>query len=199
IGRPNRLTGYTFAVASVHLVTVSHFKDDDQENEMNVRHEEKKSAWAGEIADELAVDYPLLDSYFIGGDLNVHRCRNKAHLGAGDYPENHLACEIRGWWTAFSSRGFIDTILDRHDDDDSSGERIVSQYRDGKSGTGNTQAYRDKRIDYIFGSSAAIRRASFDLTCGESATGRIDKNCRDVRNADFYSDHRLLWTLARDS
>lgn len=196
VNRPGRLTGYSFAVASTHFVTASHFKDDDQKNESNVRHEEKKTQWTGEIADELSVDFPLLDSYLMGGDFNVHRCRNKPRLDPGDYPATATACETRGWWTGLTGRGFLDAILDRHINDDASRDRLREQYRDGKSV--NTQTYRDKRIDYIFSSSATIRRASFDLTCGEGATGRQARHCRDFQNPEFYSDHRLLWTLVRD-
>ena len=53
-------------------------------------------------------------------------------------------------------------------------------------------------MDYIFTRSADILRSSFDLTCGENPPGEARPNCKDYTNRDYYSDHRLLWTLIAD-
>ena len=166
-------------MASVHFTTKSHFR---LEPEYDARAED----WVTKAADKMATLFPArFDAFAIGGDLNNHKCIEKVEetdsLRRGDHPAG-TSCTEEGWWNTFDARGYLDSVYDRHWQQDT-GTRLVPQYLDGNE-------FRPKRIDFVFGNSP-IEAASHDLTCG------LPTNCRDFRNAMYYSDHRLVWALLK--
>lgn len=90
---------------------------------------------------------------------------------------------VDDWWSEFDRRDYTDTIWALHRNEPT-GERLVPQYADGNS-------TRPKRIDYVFSRLAEINASSHDLSCGAPST------CRSFRNAQYYSDHRLVWAQLR--
>jgi hypothetical protein len=182
-------TGFRVALASVHPVTKGHFFDERLDRT-------RKNEWAQEISDKLLTDFPpgVFDVHSIGGDWNIHRCENNDPSTGRDYPETS-ACIQQPWWTTLNSQEYRDTIYERHKAED---DRLHPQYRWGKNSDG-TWNYANKRIDFLFTRRASLIDSSFDLTCGlrgSSLSGAaIAPNCDNFRNSEYYSDHRLLWSL----
>lgn len=188
--------------------------------ERNAINERKKLEWSDQVASEITSIEG--DPYVIAGDFNIHRCSTKDHRNEGDYPPNQ-ECGPRSWYLNMTTaptpaptpvptsvptplptptataapepRGYEDAIWALHEDE---GNRLISQYRDGLLPVSLDQRFRDKRIDFIFSRSASVLGSSFDLTCGQTPKRGVDPNCTDYRNDDYYSDHRLLWTLMSD-
>ncbi len=53
--------------------------------------------------------------------------------------------------------------------------------------------HRPQRIDFVFGTGAAVAGASHDLRCGQIVSDDFAPNCTDKLNIERYSDHRLVW------
>lgn len=188
-------SSYTIAVSNVHLVRSEHLKDP----------REKKRKWARQLAADLEKFDDSATSYAIGGDFNTTRCENPP---TQDEP---VSCTGLPWWRALTTVGAIfdappgenqgfaydDTIYQTHGVE--RGQPALSaQFNDGN-------LRREFRIDFIFTKSRLSSvgdepiYASHDLTCGLTAVPPRERNCKDLRNPERYSDHRLLWTFSATS
>ncbi len=201
-------TGFRVAVAATHLVTGEHLA--------RAHRESLKRTWSSDIVNKLRRKYsPSMDAYVVGGDFNIHRCRNKPSsdppdpaTDSYDYPNTQGAsCDTSespnqdNWWaTMTGARSYTETVYERNS---AAGDRLHAQYKDGcdqllnNNGDCDDDRFGFKRIDFIFARGVPVVAASRDLTCGETAgTGNIRPHCdRGSNNPQRYSDHRLLWAL----
>lgn len=183
--------GLRIAVANIHFVTPSHLKGGNQ----SLTHETAVDRWTQEVVNALHGEFPVAETYMMGGDWNAERCLEDPDPSA---PQERATCAERLWWSNAEQDGFVDDIYALYG---SSDETLSNQYRDGCDVVGQGSScsdfhHREKRIDFVFHEDATVLGASHDLTCGirDRRSGRAP-NCDDLLNHDRYSDHRLVWTL----
>lgn len=126
-----------------------------------------KGLWCRQLAAFLDETYaPRPEQvHVIGGDFNNRRC---------DAPVETLDCAPLPFWrTLVDEFGYTDSVFAVHGFSD---ESLRAQYRKGTE-------YARSRIDYIF-ARGGVLDASHDVDYGAMEG-----------DADFYSDHRLVWAL----
>lgn len=187
-------TKYQVAVASVHFVTKSHFQ-------LNTTYDSRAKEWVNALANAMAsapLFGPRYDAFVIGGDINNHRCSTKRNPDdplaetdpafRGDHPFGVPCDPEEEWFTTLTgARGYTDTILSEHSDEET-GDRLVPQYRDGSG-------WRTKRIDYIFSRLADIEFSSYDITCGQPgavATWRMRSGTPTTACCGRFSSHEVV-------
>ena len=198
-----------------------HCADDDGEDPEAFdegTHGLKANEWMQQIADKLDRRYSrsddglaepvhLVDDHFISGDLNIKRCvagpsveqpipsptPSVTPLPEEDEPEEPQVCTERSWYANMrTGRAYVDSIFALHGETQ---PELNDQFRDGDT-------RRKKRIDFLFtkeinaASPSVLTDASHDLTCGlDGSVITRRRNCDDLENNEFYSDHRLLWAF----
>jgi hypothetical protein len=172
--------------------------DDSSSDEFDEgTHGLKANEWMQEVANKLDRRYgTLVDDHFVAGDLNIKRCipsRFEVVPNPLGEPHERQLCTERTWYVNLrTGRGYLDSIYAIHGETQL---ELNDQYRDG-------DIEREKRIDFIFtkeinsASPSVLTDSSHDLTCGlDGSIQTGQRNCDNLVNTEFYSDHRLLWAF----